>query len=144
MRVTPACDAVPWRVQLTLVPPSAPPDAGPSPAGGSLVRALGLGPRVSDPRASAAAPGAASLARLLGSSEQGQASGRDPGGYPAGAAAAGGGWAERAGVLRGWGMRGVAWALLSDAPAALLDMCLPLARAPPWHLLSEIEFYVHK
>ncbi|KAK9832643.1 hypothetical protein WJX81_006635 [Elliptochloris bilobata] len=36
-----------------------------------------------------------------------------------------GGWAARAGMLVGWGMRGVAWALLSDAPGALLDALLP-------------------
>ena len=87
--------------------------------------------RVPDPdptRSPLLAPGAASLARLLG--------GYDPGTHPStsaspsSAAARGmGGWAARAGVLPDWGMRGVAWALLSDAPGALLDACLPQARS---------------
>ena len=91
----------------------------------------GLGVRVADPSPNpnhALAPGAASLARLLGGAHPGihPGIGASPGSAAAGGA---GGWAARAGVLPAWGMRGVAWALLSDAPGALLDACLPQARS---------------
>jgi len=116
--------------QAALVPPSSQ-DAAPCPAAPSANGAAGAPARPAMPQLAALAPGAANLARLLGSgSGRAGAPGGAPGPTGGGEAAEAGGWAERAGLLPGWGMRGVAWALLSDTPGALLDACLPLARGP--------------
>jgi hypothetical protein len=125
-----SCAAARQGAQAALVPPSAQ-DAAPCPAAPSANGAAGAPARPATPQLAALAPGAANLARLLGSgSGRAGAPGGALGPTGGGEEAEAGGWAERAGLLPGWGMRGVAWALLSDAPGALLDACLPLARAP--------------
>ena len=118
-----ACDCA----QLALVPVSPAESASPG-SSGPVVRVPDTSPSPSH----ALAPGAASLARLLGGAHIGMHPGMSPSvssATPGGA----GGWAARAGVLPAWGMRGVAWALLSDAPGALLDACLPQARTAYIH-----------
>jgi len=117
--------------QAALVPLN-PQAAAPGPAAPTANGAAGASARPATPQLAALAPGAANLARLRGSgSGRAGAPGGAPGPAGGGEAAEAGGWAERAGLLPGWGMRGVAWALLTDAPGALLDACLPLARPRP-------------